>query len=160
MTVLTLRNDFIHFLRHVTAVITVKTHLPVIWKCKMSNRCISLKNFTVSCVYSSLEPNLTVLTLRNTLILFLCHVTAVIIVKTHSPVTWTYEMSKWCVSLSDCILSCLYRFMEPTLTSPDSCHNNWQRLHFSRAVICVKWKFSRKFVIKQKKAILTFVGHR
>jgi len=54
---------------------------------KMPSRCASWRNHTVSSLYSSMEPNLTVLTLTYTFILFLCHVTAVITVKTCSPVT-------------------------------------------------------------------------
>jgi len=41
-----------------------------------------------------MEPNLTLGTLRNTFILFLRYVTAVITVKIHSPMTWKYKMSK------------------------------------------------------------------
>jgi len=75
LTVLTLKNSFILFLRHVTAVITVKTLWPVISKYKMSNISVSLRNCIVSWVYSSMELNLTVLTLRNTFILTSLNVT-------------------------------------------------------------------------------------
>jgi len=69
LTVLTLRNNLVRCLHHVTAVITVKTHSPVIIKYKIPNRCVSLRNCTISSVYSFTQPNLSVLTLRNSLIL-------------------------------------------------------------------------------------------
>jgi len=59
---------------HVTAVIIVKTHSPVTWNYKRPNRCVSWRNHTICRVYSSIEPNLTLLTLRNTLMLFLRYV--------------------------------------------------------------------------------------
>jgi len=43
-----------------------------------------------------MELNLTVGTLRNTLILFLSHVTAVITVKSHLQVTWKYKIRNSC----------------------------------------------------------------
>jgi len=87
LTNLTLRNALTFCLFRVTAVISDKIHSPVTRKYKMSNKCVSLRNYTVSSLYSSMESNLTVLTLRNTLIVFFRHVTAVISVKTYSPVT-------------------------------------------------------------------------
>jgi len=50
LTVLTLRKTFALFLRHVTAVTTVKIHSPMPWKCKMPKRCVSLRNCIVSWV--------------------------------------------------------------------------------------------------------------
>jgi len=44
-----------------------------------------------------MEPNLTVLTLRNSFIPLLHHVTAVIIVKTRLPVTRNYKITKRCL---------------------------------------------------------------
>jgi len=86
LTVLTFRITFILYIRHVTSVVIVKSHFSGTWKFKMSNKCVSLRNSTVSCVYCSMEPNLTVLTLRNDFILLLRHLTAVIIGKTRWPV--------------------------------------------------------------------------
>jgi len=40
LTVLSLRNTFIIFLRHVTAVRTVKTRLPMTWNYKITNSCL------------------------------------------------------------------------------------------------------------------------
>jgi len=77
LTVGMLWNFLIRFLRHVIAVITVKTHSPVSLKNKMPNRCVSSINRIASCIYSSIELNLTVVTLTGTLICFLRHLTAV-----------------------------------------------------------------------------------
>jgi len=116
LTILTLRHTFELFSRHVTAVITVKTHSPVTGKYKMANKCVSLRNCTVSCIYSFMEPNLTVLTLGNILILCLRHMTFVITVKTDSLVAWKYKMPKRCVPLRNYNASCIYSIMKPNLT--------------------------------------------
>jgi len=104
LTVGTLRNTLIRCSSHVTTVITVKTYSLVTWQYKLPNRRVSLRNCIVSCVYSSMEPNLTVGTLRNTLIRCSSHVTAVITVKTHSPVTWKYKMPNRCVSFRNVLI--------------------------------------------------------
>jgi len=43
LSVLTIKNTFILYIRHVIAVITVKKHAPVMSKYKMPNRCVSLR---------------------------------------------------------------------------------------------------------------------
>jgi len=133
LIVLTLSDTFTLFLGHVTAVITVKTHSPVIWKYKMSNRCLLWRNFIVSGVYSTKKTNLIVLTLNDNFTLFLRHVTAVITVKTHSSVTWMYKMSNRCVLLRNFIVSGVYSTKKTNLivltlnntflASRDSCYN-------------------------------------
>jgi len=50
LTVLTSRNNLVFCLGHVTIVVTVETHLLVILKYKMTNRCVYLRNYTASCV--------------------------------------------------------------------------------------------------------------
>jgi len=116
LTVLTLGNTLILCLRHVTAVITVKTLSLVTRKYKIPNRCVSLRNCTESWVFNSMEPNLTVLTLRNIFLHLLRHVTAVITVKIHSLVTRKYKMPNRCVSLRNCTVSCTYSSNEPNLS--------------------------------------------
>jgi len=61
---------------------------------KMLNKGVSLRNCPVSSFYSSIERNLTSLTLNNTLLFSLRHVTTV---KTHSSVTWQYKMTNMCI---------------------------------------------------------------
>jgi len=149
LTVGTLRNTLVLCLRHVTAVITVKTHSPVTWKYKMPNRCVSLTSFTVRCIYSSMKPNLTVGTLRNTLVLCLRHVTAVITDQTHPPVTWKYKMSNRCVSLRNCTASCVYSSVKPNLSvltlrnTLYFSYVTWQLTLLSKPVD--QWSYSIKF---------------
>jgi len=137
LTVDMLRNTLILclcYVSYVTAVKNVKTHSPLTWKYKMTNRCVPLRNYAGSCVYSSMEPHLTVLTLRNTLLCYLCHVTAVITVKTHSPMTWKYKMTnrcsfeklrcKSCLQLHGATFDSWYvkGHFNTLLASRDSCH--------------------------------------
>jgi len=70
-----------------------------------------LRNCIVSCFYSLVAPNLAVLALRTTLILFLRQVTAVKTVKTHSAVTRNYKMQNILSSFDESHCKyCLYLY--------------------------------------------------